>query len=576
MGYAWRQPRPPCHPRRYAMSLRPEPLPSIPDPTATAVRAAFPKGNLYVDLRAEFGTFYEDQLFADLYPSEGRPVEVPPWRLALVMVMQYIEGLTDRQAADAVRRCIDWKYALSLDLHDPGFDFTLLHDFRERLLTHDAVQRLLDTFLTACKSRGWIKTRGTQRTDSTYIVAAIRRLYYLECVQEAMRYALNQLSEGNAAWVLQRVPLEWYERYGPRAEVSRFPKETSKRDALALQIGADGYALMAWLWRDESPQYLRDLPAVEILRQIWLQHYYRCTVPGMETLRWRSTDEQPPAALLIQSPYDVEARYSQKRETQWVGYKVHVSETCDVGQPDLITQVSTTRATTSDFVMAPVIQEDLAARDLVPGTHLVDSGYVVAEVLVSAQQQQIDVVGPPLSSSSRQQRDGQGYDLHAFVIDWEAQQAQCPQGQRSIKWTPGRSQTGESVIRIRFARATCRACPTRQACTSSPKAPRQLTVKPQVYHEALQAARQRQETPEFKAQYPLRAGVESTLSQAVRRFDFRRSRYIGLARTHLQQLLNATAMNVVRVIAWLRGKPLGDRRRKPGHLARLAHHPLSR
>src|SRR5204863_3548890 len=172
---------------------------------------------------------------------------------------------------------------------------------------------------------------------------------------------------------------------------------------------------------EEPAATLRRLPAVEVLRQIWVQHYYRCTVPGLEVLRWRSTDEQPPAALLIQSPYDVEARYSQKRETQWVGYKVHLSETCDVGQPDLITQVSTTPATTSDFVMAPVIQEDLAARDLVPGTHLVDSGYVVADVLVSARQQHIDVVGPPLGSSSWQRRDGQGYDLHTFVIDWDAQ-----------------------------------------------------------------------------------------------------------------------------------------------------------
>ncbi|HSX82881.1 MAG TPA: transposase, partial [Candidatus Saccharimonadia bacterium] len=308
----------------------------------------------------------------------------------------------------------------------------------------------------------------------------------------------------------------------------------------------------------------------------WVQHYYRCTVPGLETLRWRSTDEQPPAALLIQSPYDVDARYSQKRETQWVGYKVHLSETCDVGQPDVITQVSTTLATTSDFVMAPVIQEDLAARDLVPGTHLVDSGYVVADVLVSAQtHHQIDVVGPPLSSSSRQSRDGQGYDLHTFVINWDAQEAQCPQGHHSVKWTPGQSQTGESVIRIRFDRATCRVCPTRSVCTTSPEAPRQLTVKPQALHEALQAARQRQETPEFKAQYALRAGVESTLSQAVRRFDLRRSRYIGLARTHLQQLVNATAMNVVRVIAWLRGASGNERRRKPGHFARLAPHPLS-
>ena len=162
--------------RRYTMSLRPEPLPAIPAATVAAVRAAFPKGNLYVDLRAEVGTLYADQLFTDLYPPEGRPVEVAPWRLALVLVMQYIEGLTDRQAADAVRRCMDWKYALSLDLHDSGFDFTLLHDFRERLLAHDATQRFLDTFLTACKARGWLKARGTQRTDSTHVLAAIRTL----------------------------------------------------------------------------------------------------------------------------------------------------------------------------------------------------------------------------------------------------------------------------------------------------------------------------------------------------------------------------------------------------------------
>ena len=132
------------------------------------------------------------------------------------------------------------------------------------------------------------------------------------------------------------------------------------------------------------------------------------------------------------------------------------------------------------------------------------------------------------------------------------------------------------MIRIRFDRATCRTCPTRQVCTAAKDAPRQLTVRPQAHHEAIQTARQRQETPEFKAQYALRSGVESSLSEGIRRFDLRQSRYIGLARTHLQQLRTATAMNVVRVIAWLRGEPLGERRRKLGHFAQLAPHPLSR
>lgn len=301
------------------MTLHPQSLPPVPEVTVAAVQAAFPRGNLSVELRAEFGTLYDDHLFADLYPPSGRPVEVAPWRLALVMVMQYLEGLTDRQAADAVRRCMDWKYALSLELTDPGFDFTLLHDVRQRVLTHEAAQRLLDTFLATCKARGWIKARGTQRTDSTHVLAAIRTLHRLECVLEAIHAALNQLSAAAPSWVQQHVPLEWYTRYGLRSDQTRLPKEASTREALGRQVGTDGYQLLEWVLTADMSSGLRDLPALEALRQIWLQQYYRCTVPGLEALRWRTGDEQPPAAVRITSPYDLEARYSSKRETHWVG-----------------------------------------------------------------------------------------------------------------------------------------------------------------------------------------------------------------------------------------------------------------
>jgi transposase len=301
------------------MSLRPELLPPIPDVTAAAVRAAFPKGNLYINLRAEFGTLSTDQLFADLYPPEGRPVEVAPWRLALVVVMQYMEGLTDRQAADAVRRCMEWKYALSLDLHDPGFDFTLLHDFRERIVAHEAGQRFLDTFLTTCKARGWIKARGTQRTDSTHILAAIRTLHRLECVLEAMHDALNQLSAADPTWVQHHVPLDWSTRYGLRADQMRLPKEASKREARARPVGLDGYQLLDAVWAATSAPYLRTRPAVVALRQMWVQQYYRGSVPGLAEVRWRTSEEQPPAAVRLTSPYALEARYGTKRDTPWVG-----------------------------------------------------------------------------------------------------------------------------------------------------------------------------------------------------------------------------------------------------------------
>jgi transposase len=392
-----------------------------------------------------------------------------------------------------------------------------------------------------------------------------------------MHYALNQLSNADPGWVQQRVSLEWYDRYGLRSDQVRLPKEARKREALAHQIGADGYQPLESVWAAESAPCLRDLPALEALRQIWLQQYYRCPVPGLEALRWRTTDEEPPAALRLTSPYDLEARYSAKRDTQWVGYKLHLTEACEPGQPDLITQVLTTPATTPDCTMGPAIAHDLAARDLLPGTHLLDSGYVDADFLVTAQRQyQIDVVGPPFGSYSWQHKIEHGDDLQAFIINWNTQQAHCPQGQSSVKWTPGRDVSGDPVLRIRFDRATCRVCPTRQVCATAKDAPRQLTVRPQAHHEAIQAARLRQETPEFKAQYALRSGVESSLSQGIRRFDLRQSRSIGFARTHLQHLLTAVAMNVVRVIAWLWGEPLGERRRKPGHFAQLAPHPLSR
>jgi transposase len=451
-----------------------------------------------------------------------------------------------------------------------------LHDFRERLLTHEAAQRLLDTFLTTCKGRGWIKARSTQRTDSTHVLAAIRTLHRVECVLEAMHYGLNQLSTADPTWVQQHVPPDWYARYGLRSDQARLPKDASKREALARQVGADGYQLLDSVWDTASAPYLRALPALEALRQIWVQQYYRCTVPGLEDLRWRTADEQPAAALRITSPYDLEARYSTKRDTQWVGYKLHLTETCEPEHPDLITQVITTPSTTPDCTMGPTLVQDLAARDLLPGTHLLDSGYVDADFLVTAQQYQIDVVGPPFGSYSWQHKSANSYDLQAFAIDWEAQQARCPQGQTSVKWTPGRDIRGAPVIRIRFDRATCRTCPTRQRCTAAKDAPRQLTVRPQAHHAAIQAARQRQGTPEFKEKYALRSGVESSLSQGIRCFDLRQSRYYGFARTHLQQLLTATAMNIVRVSAWLWEEPLGERRRRPGHFARLAPHPLSR
>jgi transposase len=531
------------------MSLHPQEIPPVPEETRRVAQAAFPRGNVYMRIRDELGAIYDDQLLAPLFPTRGQPA-APPWRLALTTVMQFAEGLSDRQAADAVRSRIDWKYVLSLELTDPGFDHTVLSEFRTRLVVGQAEQLLLDTLLTRVRERGLLKARGRQRTDSTHVLAAIRVLNRLELVGETLRHALNSLAVVAPDWLRTQAPPAWFERYGRRIENYHLPNTAAAREELAATIGADGQQLLQAINAATDRPWLREIPAVQTLQQVWTEQYTDPPAP----LRWRAMDERAPSAEVIASPYDPDARYSTKRGIAWVGYKVHLTETCDDGQPAVITQVITTPATTPDCVIGPAIHQDLATRDLLPGTHLLDGGYVDAELLVTAHtQHQIDVVGPPFGSYSHQRRAGQGYDLSAFVIDWEAQQARCPEGQTSIRWTPGRDVSGDPVVRIRFHAATCRACPVRQACTQAKDAPRQLTVRPQVFHEAIQAARQRQETAEFTAQYAQRAGIEGTHTQAIRRCGLRQCRYIGHAKTHLQHVLTATALNLVRVAAWLEG-----------------------
>lgn len=544
------------------MSLQPQPIPPVPEDTARVMRAAFPKGNPYLRLRDDLGLFYTDERFRALFPSRGQPAEAP-WRLAVVLVLQFAENLTDRQAADAVRSRIDWKYLLGLALTDPGFDYSVLSEFRSRLVAGAAEHTLLDALLEHCQAQQLLRAGGRQRTDATHVLGAIRVLNRLECVGEALRHALNALAEAAPGWLQTVVPAEWADRYVHRWESYRLPKGQAEQQALARTIGADGMALLAALAQPAAPPALRRLQAVEVLRQIWVQQF----VVAEDRLRWRTEDELPPAALRIHSPYDPQARYGTKRTTTWVGYKVHLTESCDDALPHLVTQVETTIATSNDHQALPAIQADLAQRHLAPAEQLVDAGYTEAEHLVTSRQHGIDLVGPAPGTTDWQTQANQGYDHTAFQFNWEGQYAICPQGRRSRQWQARLDRQGRSLIRVTFAKADCLACPARRHCTRSAAAPRQLSVLPRPYYEALQAARARQQTAAFKARYAQRAGIEGTLSQGVRAFDLRRTRYVGHARTHLQHILIAVALNLVRLVAWFSGTPRVTTR--PSPLARL-------
>lgn len=307
------------------MSLHPEPMGEVPAETARVARAAFPKGSVVMRLRDEFGALYQDEDFRDLYPPQGQP-GLAPWRLALVTVLQFLEHLSDRQAADAVRARIDWKYALGLELTDPGFHFSVLPEFRARLVTGGAAHRLLDIMLERFKARGLVKARGKQRTDSTHVLAAVHDLHLLELVAETLRAALDDLAAVVPDWLRGIAQPVWFERYGRRVEDYRLPKRQAERAALALAVGADGFALLDALDAPDAPAAAREVPMMQTLRDVWRVHYAR---EGEGPPRWRSGAELPPVGERLQSPYDPEAHYSTKRQMEWSGYKVHVTETCD-------------------------------------------------------------------------------------------------------------------------------------------------------------------------------------------------------------------------------------------------------
>jgi transposase len=568
------------------MSVQPAPWPQPSPQIAAAVHRMYRgrRAPLAVVIRDELGELYADEAFTAAFGVRGRP-GWSPGRLMLVTVLQYAEHLTDRQAAEAVRTRIDWKYCLGLELADEGFDASILTDFRNRLVEYGMVEQALDLLLDVLVARGLLKPGGKTRTDSTHVLAAVRDLNRLELAGESVRAALEALAVAAPDWLAATLDVpDWTARYGPRIDSWRLPAAQSRRDALAAAYGQDGLTLLRAVYAADAPDWLAEIPAVDVLRQVLLQHYV-ITVDrrGREVITRREADVHglPPGRSRLTSPYDTDARVGGKRDLFWTGYKVHVSETCTDGDqepdsaggpdqlqlPNIITNVATTDAAVPDAAMTTPIHESLARRGLLPDEHLLDSGYPSADLLVeSADRFGVQLVTPMLADVSAQARAGAGYDAACFDIDFDTCTVTCPQGRASSMWSPARQRGTETIV-VKFDTATCRACPVKAQCTTATRGGRQLTVRPRRVHEALAAARVRQGTKGFARTYRLRAGVEGTIRQGVAVTDTRHARYRGLPKTHLQNVVSAAALNLIRLDAWFNDVPLD--RTRTSHLARL-------
>jgi len=580
------------------MSVVPQPWPQPAPQLAEAVAAMY-RGKrerpLPVLVRDKLGEWLSDEQFAGAYGVRGKP-GWPPSRLALVTIFQKAENLTDRQAAEYVRTRIDWKYALGLDLADPGFDHSILSEFRTRVAVGGLDQVVLDTLLERLATDGLVGAGATIRTDSTHVISAVRDLNRLELAGESVRACLEQLVVAAPQLVAQLLDDSWGTRYGARVDTWRIPTATARQHELALAYGRDGHTLLTAVYAaaasDPDLAFLARLRQVEVLRVVLVQNYLTVTdKQGREVITRREAEVEglPPGRSRIASPYDTDARWGVKRDTFWNGYKVHVTETCDTAgpahdsdgdgdsatatPPHLIVNVETTDATVPDNQMTEPIHARLGQRGLLPGEHLVDSGYPSAQLLVSSQADYgITLVTPMLADTSPQARAGAGFDRTAFVIDFDAQHATCPQGRTSSSWNPV-TQRGTPTIVITFSKTDCGPCPVRELCTTSASQRRQLTVHTRQVHQAQLTARATMDTKDFQARYALRAGVEATIRQGVAITRMRRARYRGLDKTRTEHTYAAVALNLIRLNAWWNGHPLD--RTHTSHLSRLELKPAS-
>jgi transposase len=539
------------------MSLHIESTPEIPEETVRIARASFRKGNKLMTLRDEYGPLFRIEDFSDLYSWKGNE-GINPVLLASVTVLQYLENLSDVGAAEQVRARIDWKYLLGVPLDYAGFTASDLSEFRARLLAHESAERLFEKPLAQMKALGMVKERGQQRTDSTHVLAAVRTLNRLELVGETLRHALNQLAVEGRGWLTSWVPNEWFERYGSRIEEGKLPQAARQRTALAQTIAQDGLRLLSALYDEKTPDFLKQLPALEVLRQVWLQQFQ--VVEG--ALCWREAGNVPPAEQMINSPYDAEVRFSRKRTTTWTGAKVHLSESYDPNLPHLLTHIETTAATEPDFQTLPKIHAALEQKGLLPAEHALDAGYVTIDNLLDSQAQlAVELIGPMRPDTSHQARAQQGFDVAHFVIDWHSQTVTCPQGKTSTVWSPSTDAAGRDSITVRFRKQDCSDCPVRSLCTQAKSAARALHLQATAHKQlTLQQARQNQLLPAFKERYNPRAGIEGSISLGVRSFELRTARFIGQAKLHLQHLATAAAINFARLALWFTDPKLAKTR----------------
>lgn len=479
------------------------------------------------------------QLVAMYCADNGRPCEEPV-RMLGISILQFMEGLPDRQAVEACCYDLRWKYALGMEVDSPSIHSTSLVKFRQRLLDNDLNSIAFDAVLESMRKAGYLKARKAQRLDSTHVLGMVSEMSRLECIREAVRLTLEHVVHEDQlarpeAWST------WWDRY-----VESLPDYKAGKEVLQekmLQAGTDARDLLSWL--DTLPESVRSIKEIQTLRRVFEENFEE------QQAQLAKRRAQPPGA--VQNPHDPDAQWSSKgtipaKQKDWVGYKVQIAETLPTSKDDpkaptdaIITAVVTQPAIASDkAAMTEVEKEWERTQQEKPGCLYVDGGYTSGKELARAQQEEREIKGPVQPAPTK----GEKLSAEDFSIDIETRSAICPSGHASTNCSRMEEATGKINYRFEWKNSICQSCPLKDRCVGANQSHRSLVVGE--HHEHVQARRREMKTPEFKEQMHSRNGIEGTISELKRGYGMRRSRYRGISKTTFQNYMIAAACNIKR------------------------------
>ena len=506
----------------------------IPATTREQVEPILPADSVCRLLGEKGGEILDEGILAGMYSHTGRG-GINPVLLSFVLVLQFLENLPDRQAADMARLRMDWKYALRQELTWIGFDYSSLCNFRKRLYAHGREYALFEQVLRYLAESGYLKSKR-QRTDATHVLGAVERLSRLELVWETLRLALGALINADAKWVVKQLPTTFVEVYSQKRGDYRLSKgqaERAMRDA-----GRDGFWLLSQIEQHGEAQW-QELAEITLLRQVLEQQFEQGDEESGSGPKVKANTDAK--GDVITSPHDPSVRYSRKgKHIQWLGHKAQVTETVDGALP-IITDIGIHSAIEHDGLALPEIQERLEQRGLLPEKQYVDGAYCNGKTLLDSAQKGLDLRGFIGNNS----RKPPGFRLEDFLIDLEKRRAICPAGKLATVFNP--SSQPDVDFHVRFGKQ-CHNCHFQPLCTTEQRG-RSLEISP--YHQQLTRRRREQASAGFVKEMYARARIESTICELARKHGLRQSRYRGQHKLQLQAAFTAAAVNLKRLASHL-------------------------